>query len=134
VLGLTSSRTLAIAFDPSGAETLHQAIGPSGLPVLPDGGAGLGAVLPHVGTLVDPEGDIAFALASGELGVVTAAGAVDLVGEVCARLGASTPLASLGIRGGPTYAGLAPAAPYAMIAACGSGVVARIDSDFAPAP
>jgi hypothetical protein len=134
LLGLTPSRTIALAFDASGAETLHQAVAPSGLPILPDGGAALGSLLAHVGTLVDPLGDVAFALPSGELGVVAPGGSVDVVGEVCARFGSPTPLASLGIRGGPTYAGLAPAAPYAIVAACGSGVVARIDSDFAPAP
>ncbi len=75
-----------------------------------------------------------FALPSGELGVVTPAGTVDLVSEVCTRFGAPAALASLGIRGGPTFAGMAPAAPSALVVACGIGVVARIDSDFAPAP
>ena len=134
LLALTPSRTLALSFDPSGAETLHRPLGATLLPTLGDGGAGLGALPPHVGTLVDPQGDVAFALPTGELGVAAASGSVDLIGDVCAKFGAPAALASLGIRGGPTFSGLAPAAPSALVVACGTGVVARIDSDFAPAP
>ena len=121
---------------PTGAETLHQAVAASMVPTLPDGGTGLGQIPPHIGTLVDPHGDVAFALPSGELGVVTPAGTVDLVTDVCSRFGAtSAPRRRSGfIRGGPTYAGMAPAAPSAVVIACGSGVVARIDSDFARPP
>jgi hypothetical protein len=145
VLGLTASRTLALAFDlgratdagdsePGAVEVLHQAVAPTIAPGSPDGGVNLGAVPPYVGPLVDPHGDIAFALPSGELGVASPAGTVDVLSQVCARSGAPTALASLGIRGGPTYAGLAPAGPSAIIAACGTGVVVRVDSDFAPSP
>jgi hypothetical protein len=146
LIGLTPTRTVVLAFDATGAETLHQAVGPSMLPPLQDGGVGLGSIPPHVGTLVDPQGDVAFALSTGELGVVSTShadratrqdplsGSLDVMSEVCTRAGAPASLASLGIHGGPTYVGLAPAAPYAMIVACGAGVVARIDSDFAPAP
>jgi hypothetical protein len=130
LLGLTPSRTIALAFDAAGAETIHQAVAPTILPALQDGGVVLGSIPPHVGTLVDPQGDMAFTLPSGELGVVSPAGSVDLLDEICSRSGGpSSPP-----RGGPTYAGMAPAAPSAIVVTCGSGIVARIDSDFAPSP
>jgi outer membrane protein assembly factor BamB len=127
LLGLNASRTLALAFDAAGAETLHQAVGPTSLPVLADGGVGHGAVPPHVGPLLDGQGAIAFALPSGEIGVISAAGSVDVVNEVCNRAGAAAG------RANATFAGLSPAAPSAMVVACGNGVVARLDDDFAHA-
>ena len=134
MLGLTLSRTIALSFDADGAESLHQAIAPSMLPTLSDGGAALTQIPAHVGTLVDPHGDIAFALPSGELGVVSPAGSVDVLSDVCSRLGSTSALVTLGIHGGPTYAGMAPAAPSAVVVACGTGVVVRLDSDFAASP
>jgi hypothetical protein len=130
----TATRTLAIALDASGAESLRQSVASSPLPPLADGGPGRPAVPPHLGPLVDPQGDIAFALPTGELGVVTPAGAADLVSEVCARFSTNPALAALGAHPSSTFAGLAPAAPFAMLVACGSGVVARVDSDFAHSP
>jgi hypothetical protein len=133
LLALTASRTVALAVDADGAEILHQAIGPTLLASLPDGGVGLGAILPHVGPLLDAQNALAFALASGELGTVSAAGAVDVVGDVCSRPTGSGG-AGIGTHAGAVYAGLAPAAPFAIVAACSSGVVARFDSDFAHVP
>jgi hypothetical protein len=140
VVGVTVTRTLALTFDPSGAELLHQALAPSLLLPLPDGGTGPGQLpahggLGHAGPLVDPQGNVAFALPSGEVGVASASGAVDVLGDVCTRFNPTSPLANLAsTRTAATYAGLLPAAPYALVLACGSGVVARIDSDFAPSP
>ncbi len=134
LLALTASRTIALAFDASGAESFRQAIAPSPLPPLVDGGIVRGAVPPHVGALIDPHGDIAFALPSGELGVLAPSGSVDVVNDVCSRFSGGSPLATLGIHQSSTYAGLAPAAPSAMVVACASGVVARVESDFAHAP
>jgi hypothetical protein len=135
MLALTPSRTIALVLDGAGAETMHQPVGPTLVTALPDGGTGLASVPPHVGTLLDPEGDLAFALPTGALGVVAAAGAVEVVGDVCARPG-GPPASGVAFapRGSSLYAGLAPAAPFAIVATCGNGVVARIDSDFAPAP
>jgi hypothetical protein len=130
VLGLTPSRTLALAFDAAGAETLHQAVGLTSLPSMPDGGVGHAGVPPHVGPLLDGQGAVAFALPSGEIGVVSAAGGVDVVSDVCSRAGA---LGAAGGRANATFAGLSPAAPSAMVVACGNGVVARLDDDFAHA-
>jgi hypothetical protein len=134
LLALTASRTVAIAFDASGAESLRQSIAPSPLPPLPDGGFARGVLPAHVGPLVDPQGDIAFALPSGEVGSVAPSGSVDVVNDVCARFSNSSALAALGVRQSSTFAGIAPAAPSAMIVACGSGVVARVDNDFAHVP
>jgi hypothetical protein len=128
LLGLNASRTLALAFDAAGAETLRQAVATTSLPVLVDGGVGRGAVPPHVGPLLDGQGAIAFALPSGEIGVISAGGSVDVVNEVCNRAGAAVG------RANATFAGLSPAAPSAMVVACGNGVVARLDDDFAHAP
>jgi hypothetical protein len=134
LLALTASRTVAVSFDPAGAELLHRAIAATFLPPLQDGGVGVGTLPPHLGALTDPQGDVAFALPTGELGVASASGGIDLIGEVCAKFGSPAALASLGIRGGPTFSGFAPAAPSALVVACGTGLVARIDNDFAPAP
>ena len=140
VLGVTPSRTLALTFDPAGAELLHQALAPSLLLPLPDGGTGPGQLpahggLGHAGPLVDPQGNVAFALPSGEVGVASVSGAVDVLSDVCTRFNPTSPLANLAsTRTATTYAGLLPAAPYALVLACSSGVVARIDSDFAPSP
>jgi hypothetical protein len=84
--------------------------------------------------VVDGRGAVAFALVRGELGVVSPSGAVDLVADVCARFGATSPLATLGNRAGPTFTGLVPAGPSAVVFACGSGVVGKIESDFAHPP
>jgi hypothetical protein len=136
VLGLTPTRALALSVGPDGGETLHQAVGPSLLPPLADGGTAVDNLPPHVGVLVDGQGAVAFTLATGELGVLSPTGAVDVVGDVCTHpggppvSGGPPPLS----RGGAAVTGIAPAAPFAMIVACGGGVVARIDSDFAPAP
>jgi hypothetical protein len=132
LLALTPNRTIALALDAEGTEVLHQAVGPTLLASLPDGGVGLGAILPHVGPLFDAQGALAFSLTSGELGTVSAAGAVDVVGDVCTRAVASG--SPGGARANAVYAGLAPAAPFAIVAACTNGVVARIDSDFAHPP
>jgi hypothetical protein len=134
LLALSATRTLAMSFDATGTETLRRPIAATPLPSLPDGGVGLGTLPPHLGTLVDPQGDVAFALSTGELGVASASGSVDLLADVCAKAGSPAALASLGIRGGPTFSGLAPAAPSALVVACGTGLVIRIDNDFAPAP
>jgi hypothetical protein len=134
VLGLAPSRTIALSFDAAGAETQHQAVGLSLLSSMPDGGATAAQLPSHVGPLVDPRGDVAFALPSGELGVASPAGGVDVVTDVCARFGAPSPPAGPAGRGGATYVGIAPAGPSALVVACGNGVVARIDSDFAPSP
>jgi len=132
-LAATASRTVALAFDASGAESLRQAVAPSPLPPLADGGVPHGTLAPHVGALVDPHGDVAFALPTGELGVVAPSGASDVLTDICARFTSNPALAALGAHQSSTFAGLAPAAPFAMIIACGSGVVARVDSDFAHA-
>jgi hypothetical protein len=134
LLALSATRTLAMAFDAAGTETLRRPVAATTLPALPDGGVGLGALPPHVGTLADPQGDVAFALSTGELGVASASGSVDLLADVCAKSGSPAALASLGIRGGATFSGLAPGAASALVVACGTGLVARIDNDFAPAP
>jgi hypothetical protein len=84
-----------------------------------------------VGTLVDAQGNLAFALSSGDVGALAPSGSVDVVNDVCARFSNGSPLAALGVHPAATFAGIAPAAPSAMIVACGSGVVARVDSDFA---
>ncbi len=44
LLALTASRTVALAFDANGTETLHRAVAPTLLSSLPDGGVGVGAI------------------------------------------------------------------------------------------
>jgi hypothetical protein len=135
LLGVSATRTIALSFDPSGTEVLHHAVAASLLPNVPDAGAALGQLPPHVGTLTDPLGAIAFALPSGEVGVASVSGSLDLVSDVCSRFGSpASSLATLGLRGGPAFAGMAPAAPSALVVACGGGVVARLESDFAAPP
>ena len=131
LVALTASRSVALGYDAAGAESLRQSIAASPLPPLPDGGVNRTTLPPHVGPLVDAHGDLAFALPSGELGVLTPAGTVDALNDVCARFSTNPALAPPGGHSASTFAGIAPAAASALVVACGSGVVARIDSDFA---
>jgi hypothetical protein len=137
ILLVDPTRTTALtidAVDAGGSEVLRQAVAPSLLAHAGDAGPGAGQIPPHLGPLVDPQGDVAFALPSGELGVVSPSGTVDSVADVCAHSGPVSPLANLALRAGPVYAGLAPGGPHALIVACGSGSVVRVDSDLAAPP
>ena len=116
---------------------MRQAIAVASASTLPDGGTAGLAIPPHVGPIVDARGAVAFAApdayaggAGGEVGVVSAGGALDVLGEpLCARPGASGGIAGVRAGGGGLFAGVVPAGPSAFVVACESGVVARIVSE-----
>jgi hypothetical protein len=116
VLGMTTTRVSVVTVDSAGAETVRAPIASVNLITLPDGGpAPLVAPL-HTGPLVDARGVVAYASTDGRIGVVTADGAVESLGEtLCARSGRSAGIS-----------GLTPVGRAAFVVTCDSGTVARI--------
>jgi hypothetical protein len=127
LLATTLTTDLAVAFDPSGSETLRTAIGNHPPPLAPDGGAAVLVAPPHTAPLVDADGTMAFATADGSIGVATAAGS-ELLSDACPAapsaavlVGAASRLPSL-----PPVVGLAPLESGAFVAACASGTLVAI--------
>ncbi len=124
-LELTPSSTLAVAIDPNGREVLRAVVATSHAAALADGGAPL-ASWGSSSTLVDPSGSFAFGTAEGLVGVLTATGAVETLGEpLCVRTRPSSAPGGSG-HGGQGFAGLAPAGRGAFLVACMSGQVSSI--------
>ncbi|HEY1693708.1 MAG TPA: PQQ-binding-like beta-propeller repeat protein [Polyangiaceae bacterium] len=103
---------LAVAFDPSGNESLRALLSTHPLAVAPDGGPVTPAAAPHTPPLVDGAGTLAFAGLDGAVGVLTG-GVVDAVANVCPQTRAAAP---------PVTA-LVPLGPGAILVACRSGLL-----------
>lgn len=116
VLAMTPTRLFVATVDPGGQELARAPIGVLTPVTLPDGGA-VPLVAPlHVGPLVDARGAVAFAATDGHVGMVTADGAVDTIGElICTRSGSASGIA-----------GLTPYEPGSYLVTCSGGAVARI--------
>jgi hypothetical protein len=112
---------LAVAVDPSGAETSRALLTTHPPPVASDGGTAPLVALPHTPPVVDAAGTLAFATAEGAVGVVSG-GVVDAVADVC-------PAPTTVARGGsaPTVA-LIPLGPGTFLAACRSGALIAMRS------
>lgn len=122
VLALTPTRAFVLSLDPGGGERLRAPIASFTPQPLPDGGAPVLVAPPHVGTVVDERGAVAFAATDGHVGVVGADGVVDTVGEaLCAK----------GTRSG--IVGLTPSGAGAFVVTCDGGLVASIEGRE-PAP
>ncbi len=116
VLAMTPTRVTVTTLDAAGAETVRAPIAALSPQVLPDGGAAPLVAPLHTGPLVDARGVVAYASVDGHVGVVTADGAVEQLGDVlCARSGRSSGIA-----------GLTPVGRAAFVVTCDSGTVARI--------
>lgn len=122
VLALTASRVHTACVEPDGHETRSN-VGRHQVPQLPDGGVGALVAPPHAAVLVDDGRATAFATPTGEIGVVTPQGAVEVLGEnPCPRTGRS---------GG--VAGLTAAGRAAFYVTCESGTVVKVTGPGAPA-
>jgi len=121
LLAMTTTRGSVVTVDPGGQETLRASIAVLTPPILPDGGAAPLVAPAHTPVLVDARGAIAFAATDGHVGMVTAEGAVDTIGElVCTK----TPRSS-GI------AGLTPTGRGSFAVACEGGALVRIAGENA---
>lgn len=120
VLALTQTRAFAATIDSGGQELARAPIGSYAAQTLPDGGPMPLAAPFHVGPLVDTRGAIAWvspAPGESKVGVVTAEGAVDTIGEsICTGRGSS----SSGV------AGLTPYGRGSFLVTCAGGSVTRI--------
>jgi hypothetical protein len=111
---------LALAVDPSGAETSRALLTTHPPPISTDGGVAPLVALPHTPLLVDAAGTVAFATAEGSVGVVSG-GVVDLLADVCPP--------PPGPRGAVTAtAALAPLGAGVFVAACRSGTLLAVRS------
>jgi hypothetical protein len=128
LLALTATRTFIVTLDASGQEVARQGIATPGAASATDAGAATPPP-PHVGVLVDPRGAVAFASPDGQVGSISPAGGLDVLGEpLCARLGSASSATLPSVRSPGIFGGIAPAGPHAMVVACESGIVARIVS------
>lgn len=120
VLALTPTRAFAVTVDSGGQELARAPIGSHTPQPLPDGGVAPLAAPAHVGPLVDARGAIAWvspAPGESKVGVVTAEGAVDTIGEsICTARGSS----SSGV------AGLTPYGRGSFLVTCAGGSVTRV--------
>ncbi len=116
VLALTPNREFVVTLDGAGQETQRAPIATLTPQVLSDGGVAPLIAPAHVGPIIDSRGTVAFAATDGHVGVVTAEGAVDMIGDTLCRASGR----SAGI------AGLTPHSPGSFLVTCESGTVARI--------
>ncbi|MBS2020517.1 MAG: hypothetical protein JST00_47110 [Deltaproteobacteria bacterium] len=120
LLALTPTRGFVVTLDPGGQEIARAPVGSHAQPLLPDGGAPPLVAPLHVGPLVDGRGGIAWvspAPGESKVGVVTAEGAVDVIGEaICTPRGSS----SSGVTG------LTPFGRGSFLVTCAGGSVTRI--------
>lgn len=116
LLAYTPNRAFVVTLDPAGQETARAPIATFTPATLADGGPAPLTAPPHTGPLVDSRGAVAFAAPDGHVGVVSADGALDTIGElICSK----TPR-TLGI------AGLTSLGRGAFAVTCDGGVVAKI--------
>lgn len=127
VLGQAQGRTFTVAIDASGQEVTRTLVATSPPVLLADGGTAPYIPAAHSGTLVDAAGTIAFAASEGRIGVVTASGTVETLGEtLCTRSSNAT-------KGLGTIVALAPASrghgeSGAMLAICDNGALVKVAS------
>ncbi len=118
VLSLTPTRLSVVTIDAAGTDVARAPIGGNSLATLPDGGTAALVAPLHTGPLVDSRGVVAWASTDGHVGVVTADGAVEPLGDVlCSRSGRSAGIA-----------GLTPVGRGAFVVTCDSGTIARVQS------
>jgi len=118
LLAETPGRDFLLTLDAAGQETGRALVATSPPPTLADGGAAPYSAAPHVGPVVDRAGAVAFATPDGRVGMVSATGAVDTLGEsICGRGSAA--------RGGGAVVGLTPV-EGGFVVACDGGGIAKI--------
>lgn len=118
LLGVTSTRTFLVDVDASGQEARRAVVGTFATKTLADGGAAPLTAPPHASPLVDPRGAAAFATPDNHVGVITAEGVVETIGE---------PLCSSAVSGRAGVAGLTPWGRGAFAVVCEGGSVVRIE-------
>jgi len=129
LLGLTPARGFVVTIDAAGQELARAPIASVTSGPLPDGGTAPLVAPPHVGPLVDGRGAVAFAATDGHVGMITADGAVDTIGElICTRSGSSAGIA-----------GLTSYARGSFLVTCMGGAVVRVsgaepDTRLRPSP
>jgi outer membrane protein assembly factor BamB len=127
LLAAVPGRTFAIAIDGAGQETMRVSVHSATPATAPDGGP-LAAVVPaHTGGIVDAAGTFVFATHEGYIGIVSASGAVDQLGEaMCMRAVGLTGPRPAPAPAAAAFAGIAPAGPNAFVVACETGVVIKV--------
>jgi hypothetical protein len=116
----TDTNSFAITLDASGKELARNILASTPTVVLADGGTAPLTLQPHAGVIVDDANDVAFVTPDGSVGVASASGAVDTLGENPCE-GGTTPSTSRG-----AIASLAPAGRGAFLVACAGGVLAKV--------
>lgn len=112
----TPNRLFVLTLGPGGQEMVRTGVETLTPVPLPDGGSAPLVARPHVGTLVDGRGVVAFALPSGHVGTVGLNGTVSLLGEVlCPTAGRSAGLV-----------GLTPLERGAFAVTCEGGIVVKV--------
>ncbi len=129
---LTTGSVLAIAVDPAGQELLRTPVESPSLALLTDGGAAPLLAPTRTPTLVDQAGTLAFGTPDGHVGVLTASGSVETLGEALCT-GSHGPRwpapGSVPGRSGTGFAGFAPAGAGGFVVLCESGQLARVASE-----
>ncbi len=127
VLGQAQGRTFTVAIDASGQEVARTLVATSPPVLLSDGGTAPFVPAAHTGALVDAAGTIAFAASEGRVGVVTANGTVETLGEtLCAR--SSNATKGLGTIVAITPASRSHGESGAMLVICDNGAVVKVAS------
>jgi hypothetical protein len=129
LLALTVGAVFATSLDAAGQELTRNVVETSSLALLTDGGAAPLVAPTRTPTLVDAAGTMAFGTPDGHVGVVTASGDVETLGEaVCtATRGPRWPApGSAPGHTGTGFAGFAPAGAGGFVVLCESGQLARI--------
>lgn len=143
LLGVVPGRIFALTIDATGQEVARIGLVTFLPSVFSDGGPVPLTAPAHVGTIVDGTGTLAFTTADGKVGVVTAAGAVEMLGEpLCGRGLLSSPTSAA--RGAAIFAGIAPSgvssrsrspqdgrnakSEASFVVACENGTLAKISS------
>jgi hypothetical protein len=131
LLALTLGSVIATSIDPAGQEVGNHVVETPSLALLTDGGAAPLLAPTRTPTLVDAAGTLAFGTPDGHIGVVTASGEVETLGESICTGGRSprwpAPGSAPGHAGGG-FAGFAPAGDSGFVVLCESGQLARITS------
>jgi outer membrane protein assembly factor BamB len=125
---LTNQRGFVLAIDASGQELLRAPVAAFNPQPLPDGGLPPLQAPPHVGSLVDSRGGIAFASSTdGRVGTIAPDGALDTISDAfCTKTN---------IRSG--IVGLTPFGPNAFAVTCDGGLVVKVvgaSNTAVPAP
>jgi hypothetical protein len=133
MLADTPGALLAVGVDASGHEVLRAVVNTTPASALGDGGPPSPPLGSHA-TLTDAAGTLAFATPDGTVGVVTAWGAVETLGDPLCLRGATSrgPVVIAGVvpsfRVPQAVTGLVPAGPGAFLVACQSGLLSRVSA------